>query len=130
MNLIVCVDDRMGMAFNKRRQSRDRVVIEDIARLTDGYLLGMDPRSEKLFEGLSMNITSLEDSDRCDYVFLEFMHPSKLSAEPSRIILYRWNRHYPADVHFDLLLDHYHCTQTREFPGSSHETITREVYEK
>ena len=30
MQIIVCVDDRGGMLFNKRRQSRDRVLIADV----------------------------------------------------------------------------------------------------
>lgn len=36
MNLIVCVDDGCGMAFHHRRQSRDRVLREQILRLTAG----------------------------------------------------------------------------------------------
>ena len=30
MKLIVCLDDNNGMMFNKRRQSRDRVLIENV----------------------------------------------------------------------------------------------------
>ena len=30
MNIIVCLDDNQGMLFNKRRQSKDRQVLEDI----------------------------------------------------------------------------------------------------
>ena len=30
MNLIVCLDDKNGMAFNGRRQSRDRLLTEDL----------------------------------------------------------------------------------------------------
>ena len=30
MRLIVCLDDKNGMAFNHRRQSRDRIVTEKI----------------------------------------------------------------------------------------------------
>ena len=30
MTLYVCLDDKNGMLFNNRRQSRDRVVLEDI----------------------------------------------------------------------------------------------------
>lgn len=130
MKLIVCVDDRMGMAFNKRRQSRDRVLCEDIAGLVGGAQVWMDPRSVMLFEGLGMQITSEGAPEEGEYVFLEFTAPSRLSAPPEKIVLYRWNRHYPADVRFDLPLEGYSCAETAEFPGSSHETITREVYEK
>ena len=33
MKLIVCLDDKNGMMFNKRRQSRDRVLIENVLEL-------------------------------------------------------------------------------------------------
>ena len=35
MKVIVCIDDNGGMLFNKRRQSRDRKVLEDISLMTD-----------------------------------------------------------------------------------------------
>ena len=37
MKMIVCLDDRNGVSFNNRRQSRDRVVIQDILTLTRGH---------------------------------------------------------------------------------------------
>ena len=49
MNLIVCIDDRGGMLFNRRRQSSDRYVTErilDMAR--DGRLL-VNSYTAKLF---------------------------------------------------------------------------------
>lgn len=36
MRLIVCLDDKNGMAFNHRRQSRDCIVIAKIEELTKG----------------------------------------------------------------------------------------------
>ena len=48
MNIILCVDENMGMLFNKRRQSRDKKVIEDIMRMAD--VLWIHPFSEKLFQ--------------------------------------------------------------------------------
>jgi len=126
MDLIVCVDDRMGMAFNRRRQSRDRVVCEDIVKLTKGCSVGMDERSAKLFGDMEIDIR--RGFGDCEYCFLEYIPPMELSAAPKRIILYRWNRHYPADVYFDIALEEYCLTETVEFMGNSHEKITREVY--
>ena len=47
-----------------------------------------------------------------------------------KIILYRWNRKYPADFRFDINLEdsEWKLAETREFTGSSHEKITEEVY--
>jgi len=130
MVLIICVDDRMGMAFHKRRQSRDQAVCEDIVKLTDGEVIGMDERSLKLFEGIHANIKACKECDDCAYYFLEFDAPSVFADKAERIILYRWNRHYPADLRFDIPLDRYELTETSEFIGKSHERITKEVYEK
>ena len=47
MTLYICLDDRDGLQFNKRRQSRDAAVLEDIRSQLTGNLL-IDPFSEKL----------------------------------------------------------------------------------
>ena len=47
MNLYICLDDRNGLRFNKRRQSRDTAVLEDIRSRLTGDLL-IEPFSEKL----------------------------------------------------------------------------------
>ena len=49
MTLYVCVDDKLGMAFMGRRQSRDRAVYEDIALRCGDAPLYMDARSQALF---------------------------------------------------------------------------------
>ena len=48
--------------------------------------------------------------------------------EIEKVILYHWNRDYPADVYFPVDLSVWKCVETKEFAGSSHEKITRERY--
>lgn len=43
MRLIVCLDDKNGMAFNHRRQSRDRIITETIEELVKGSTLHFSP---------------------------------------------------------------------------------------
>ena len=57
MNLIVCLDDRNGMMFNGRRQSRDRADIEDILRDCAGRLC-IEGYSEPLFAGRGAEYTA------------------------------------------------------------------------
>jgi len=128
MTLIVCVDDRMGMAFNQRRQSRDRLLIRDLVEYLAGQPLGLDERSVPLFEDTQARLVTGRRAKRQDFYFLEFESPSGLGDLPDTILLYRWNRHYGADTWFDLPLTEYKLTETKEFPGSSHDMITREVY--
>ena len=52
MILITVVDDRMGMCFNRRRLSRDRVLSDKILTLTNGKVLWMSSYSEKLFDSV------------------------------------------------------------------------------
>ena len=49
MIVIVCVDQRNGLAFNGRRQSRDRMVAADILKESAGRRLWMTPSSRRLF---------------------------------------------------------------------------------
>ena len=51
MILMVCVDDNGGMMFHRRRQSRDRRLVERILTLTQGSLLRMNAYSAALFSG-------------------------------------------------------------------------------
>ncbi len=45
-----------------------------------------------------------------------------------RLIVYRWNRHYPSDVRFPPELADFTLQSSTEFRGSSHDLITREEY--
>ena len=45
-----------------------------------------------------------------------------------RVVLYRWDRAYPADLYWDLSLEGWTLARREEFPGFSHEIITKEVY--
>ena len=46
---IICLDQRNGMYFNERRQSRDRYVIRDIVRTTKDGVLHINSYSKELF---------------------------------------------------------------------------------
>ena len=127
MKLIVCLDDRLGMTFNKRRQSSDSAVSRDIAHMCGGAGIAMDPRSAKLFRDIPANILPMEDPS-AEYLFIEFMLPGNAAAKADELIIYRWNRHYASDMKSDIDMAPWSLSQTLEFPGTSHETITKEVY--
>jgi hypothetical protein len=50
--------------------------------------------------------------------------------EVDKIILYRWNRSYPADQFFPIDLSTWTRTESIDFSGYSHEKITRETFVK
>lgn len=133
MRLIVCIDDNNGMLFNKRRQSRDEKVIENIISTIDKDKIFMNEYSGKLFDSLSDKINVVEapfsEASSSDFVFAENLDLN-LAKDIDEIIIYKWNRSYPFDVKFTIDLSEYKKTLEEEFVGKSHEKITKEVYHK
>ncbi len=126
MKLIVCLDDNNGMMFNKHRQSRDRVLIENLIELCKGEKLYTNEYSMNLFPDNSVEIyDNIEDVGN-EYCFAENFTVNEKDVE--EIIVYKWNRLYPADTYFNIDLAGWVLTETVDFEGSSHEKITRERY--
>ena len=133
--LIVCVDDSMGMMFNKRRVSRDEAVIKRIIEIADNKRIWMSQYSYPLFESMKAdNILAedlfLERASNDEYCFLENISVADCENKIDRIILFRWNRSYPSDVKFNIDLNEWKLNSSEEFAGDSHECITMEVYSK
>ena len=132
MNIIVCIDDNGGMLFNSRRQSRDEVLCQRVLEVTSGAVLWMNEYSAKLFSGGAFKVDEcfLEKARENDYCFVEQPLPSELTDKISKVIVYRWNRKYPADVRLDVsILESRRLTSSFEFKGTSHEKITEEIFE-
>lgn len=135
MKLIVCLDDKNGMAFWKKRQSSDKIVCERILLLCGGKRLYMNGYSQKLFDGMGGDIVVdknfLDSAGKEDYCFTENVDVTPYIAEADEIILMRWNRVYPADLRFPAQqLSGWKKVDTAQFPGNSHECITQEVYRR
>ena len=126
MKLIVCLDDKNGMLFNKRRQSRDKILIENILELCKGETLYTNEYSSAIFPENSVVICEDFENIENGFVFAEnFMIDE---AQIQEIIIYKGNRVYPADKFFNISLDNWNLAEKVDFAGSSHEKITRERY--
>ena len=137
MTVVVCVDDRGGMTFNGRRQSRDKVLCEDIINsLGEGERLCISAYSRILFENFTSRVVIcdalLENAGKTDVCFVEDRDISLYLLRIDRLIIYRWNRHYPADTYFEIIPENenFCLAASKEFCGSSHEKITKEIYVK
>jgi len=137
MKVIVCIDDCNGMLFNKRRQSCDRVLIADVVSNIFGGNLLITKFSEKLFEEFEIDSffiseDILEEAEHEDYCFIEDKALAPYADRIDELIIYRWNRKYPADTYLDInpAALSLRLISTTEFAGSSHEKITKEVYSK
>ena len=136
MKLIVCLDDRNGMAFRGSRQSMDCALRDRIIDLVGCNTLWMNGYSEKQFVSKPNNSRVSNDfldvAGVKDYCFVEIDDLIPYIANVSEIVIFRWNRRYPADLYFPLqmLADGFQKISQCEFPGNSHETITQEVYRR
>ena len=106
MTVIVCLDNANGMMFNHRRQSRDTNVVKDILKTINGASLLIAPYSEPLFSqaecSVSISDSFLADADAKDYCFVENTSVAKFKEKISKLVIYKWNRDYPADFYFDI----------------------------
>lgn len=132
MKVIVCLDDKNGMLFGSRRQSRDRKVIEDICEMTGE--LRVHPFSENLFkESIIQLIVSeqfLNEARKEDFCFVEHQDLLGYQDKIEEIVVYYWNRVYPSDKKFDICLAEWKVVSEGEFVGYSHEKITKRIYRR
>ena len=132
MEIIICLDDNNGMLFNHRRQSRDSKVLEDIKADIKNSLT-IFPFSEKLVSSAEIPYEILSYPVSGDTVlFIEDRGIKEFLFAAHKITVYRWNRVYPADMSLDIDLpaEGFPLVSTVDFEGTSHEKITKEVYER
>lgn len=134
MIIFACMDDNQGMLFNHRRQSQDRVQRRRMLERIGEKKLWMDTYTAGLFlnerERLVIDDACLEHAGKGEYCFVEKQDILPIEDQIEKIILYHWNRVYPADVQFPINLSKWKRTEINEFEGSSHDKITEEVYER
>lgn len=136
MKIIVCLDDKGGMLFNNRRQSRDRELNADVIAMTRNSRLCIEPYSMLLFEGSEANILCERDfldmADESDYCFVENRALAPYADRIDEIVVYHWNRRYPTDMFFDIDLqkEGFELISTDEFKGYSHDKITKEIFRR
>ena len=144
MKLIVCIDPRGGMMFNKRRTTSDVVVTADILREAEGGKLLIAPYSEKIFKNAanegylpqSAEYTVSDDpvgeAEAEDTIFLEERSARARLSEIDTIVIYNWTVIYPFDYTFDIdpRKEGFQLSEQYDFPGYNHDIVTKEVYRR
>ena len=133
MILICCVDERNGMSFEGRRCSQDRIMRDDLRQLVPA--LSMDAYAYSMFmkDDVDYPYEVCEDLTTCNYpCFIELVAPSHFEDKIEKMVLYQWHRHYPSTVTMDINLHDpkWECIETYCFEGSSHDKITRAIFQK
>ena len=133
MTTIVCIDEKDGLLFLGKRQSRDAAVRDYILRKKGKGRLLMNAYSAKQFEtadGITVTEDPLAEAKEDDVCFIENL-PLSLSL-PHTLLTVLWNRRYPADTFLDRAALHRCFTpvKTEEFVGKAHEKITVVTYRR
>lgn len=126
MKVFVCIDDKNGMMFNERRQSKDRALIEKVKEIAKGEQIFASEYSAKILPDATLckNFEGIEG-----FAFIE--NPEDLFENQIEVLyVFKWNRHYPSDRKFNMNLTNFELVSTEDFVGYSHENITLEVYER
>lgn len=130
MYIIICLDDNNGLALNHRRQSAGPHRSGRYQKTVGEKKLWITDYSRKLFHSVSnleISENQKEKAKEGEYVFQELETLDTGDKRIEQFIIYRWNRVYPADVSVEIGTE-WKLTETEEFPGFSHEKITKEVY--
>ena len=122
------------MLFNHRRLSRDRRVCEKILDYSNEKELWMNAYSRILFTDLT-DINSIQVDEKFldksqSICFVENQDITPYLPKIDTLVLFQWNRDYPADFFFTVDLSQWNLISTEDFEGTSHEKITMEVYKK
>ena len=122
------------MLFNHRRLSHDRRVCEKILDYSNEKELWMNAYSRKLFTDLTdINNIQVDEEflDKSQSIcFVENQDITPYLPKIDTLVLFQWNRDYPADFFFTVDLSQWNLISTEDFEGTSHEKITMEVYNK
>ncbi len=80
----------------------------------------------KLWDGAALPSELLPGSA----FFVENFSAKPFLEKADKLIIYWWNRRYPGDYFLDFLPEDegFHSVEKYDFPGKSHEKITREIY--
>ena len=136
MTVILCIDDRGGMLFGGRRQSRDALLFKDIAKTVGDGLLYISDFSESLLAETELCAVSvpypLDSAGKGDFVFNECFRIGGHLEDIERLVIYKWNKKYPYDFALDIdpLAAGFSLRESYDFVGRSHDKITKEIYEK
>ncbi len=134
MKVIVCIEDRGGMMFNKRRGSRDRLVSLDMLVEAGAGRLYIEPYSEKLFRGNEESVhvvdNVLEETPEDGCCLVEDRDLAGSEDKIDTLIIYRWNRVYPYDRQLDIDMGRYERIGQVEFAGYSHDCVTKDMFRR
>lgn len=125
----ICIDKRNGRMFYGKRTSTDEEVRHRLLSMPDK--LYVDEYTAKQFTDndnkeklvITEHPESIDDG-------MAFLEKQDIPGDADRIIIFRWDKRYPADKFFDFRFDGWRKIKKDEFPGHAHEKVEMEIWEK
>ena len=141
MIVYIAVDDTNGMMFNHRRQSQDRIMRQNMLKDCADSTLWIGEYSRRIFSDENGNLIAdnivvdddfLSKAGENDHCFSETTDITPWMDKIDTLVLYKWNKRYPADTYFDtsLLDTNWKKFSLNHFKGSSHDKIFKEVWKR
>lgn len=139
MTLVLTVDERGGIAFGNKRQSRDKALTKDIFNLKKGARILAREYSRLIFDEARpipyepiFTSDPVKEAKSGDVVLLELEASRDTIEEAEEIFIYSWNRHYPSTAKLDmeLIKEKFLLAEQVDFEGNSHENLTRFHYKR
>ena len=141
MVVYMAIDKNCGLMFNNRRQSQDRVMRQQMLDDCQDRMLWIHEYSQKLFmpndssefpANIMVDNDFLNKASEEDACFVENCSIGEWMDKIDTVVLYKWNREYPADFFFDMSLldDNWKKFSVNKFVGSSHDKIIKEVWKR
>ena len=102
MKLIVCLDNKNGLCFNKRRQSQDRRLRDFIKAMTKDSKLYMNFYTYELYKDFKNAVVCEDFLSRAkadDYCLLETCSVKEDEEKIRELFIFRWNKVYLSLIH-------------------------------
>ena len=129
--LFLTCDQRNGLAFNNRRQRQNKTALSHMLSRAGGQVC-IRACSEDLFQSgdyiLFDDLARIPDGK---FVFEELGNGWESYGKYGQIILYRWQRNYPGDIHLPHgMLSSYYLEESHDMEIGPDECVTVEAYVK
>lgn len=133
--VVLCLDNKNGMTFFGKRQSRDKNLISELVSSNHRRKIYSENYSSILFdgyEGVNFSDNPLEICEDGGTCFIEKSDVTPYLDDIDIFIIYKWNKSYPADKFFTVNLRQqgYTLLGKVDIVGNSHDKITKETYKK
>ena len=115
----------------KQLEAESNVLKSERIRQYESYAEGIITKEKYMMKKMQitdrMNGIQAEIETLTRFCFVEGENLAGYEGKITEIVLYKWNRDYPADVFFEVDLSKWRLEERKDFSGYSHEKITKEL---